>query len=141
MTRPPKDTTRFEAPARASRCSGGGGSRAGGVILRGSRAGNGAVAWLRTVDTVASGAWPLLQRGDTVSLRGATVAVRYMVKEMAHGFTLDSGSVAVRRNGRVLTVVARGVGLESAITGRVWLEASFDAVPIGADTVPCRPRP
>jgi hypothetical protein len=99
------------------------------------------VAWLRTGDTVASGAWPVLQRGDTMSPRGATVAVRYMVKDLPHGVTLDSGSVAVRRNGGVLTVVARGVGLESAITGRVSLEASFDAVPIGADSVPCRPRP
>lgn len=97
--------------------------------------------WLRTGDTIASGAWPVLQRGDTVSPRGATVAARYMVKEMAHGFTLDSGSVDLRRDDRGLTVVARGVGLESAITGRVWLQASFEAVPIGADTVPCRPRP
>jgi len=99
------------------------------------------VVWLRAADAVASGAWPVLQRGDTLSPRGATVAVRYMVKEMSHGFTLDSGSVDVRRDDSVLMVVARGSGLESVITGRVWLQASFDAVPVGADTVPCRPRP
>lgn len=141
VTRPPKDTTRFEAPARASRCSGRDSSRIHGVLLRGSRTGNGVVIWLRSPDTVASGAWPLLQRGDTASPRGATVAVRYMVKEIPHGLTLDSGAVDVRRDDRGLTVVARGAGLESAIMGRVRLEASFDPVPLGTDTVPCRPNP
>ena len=143
VTRPPSDTTRFEAAARASRCSGGDSTpaRGWGIFLRGSRAGNGVAVWLRSPDTVANGAWPMLQRGDTVSPRGATVAVRYMVKEMPHGFALDSGAVDVRADGRGLTVTARGVGLESAIAGRAFLQAWFEAVPLGADTVPCRPKP
>lgn len=145
VTRPPKDTTRFEAPAHASRCApidSGPARRVGvGVLLRGARAGSGVVVWLRAPDTIASGPWPVLQRGDTATPRGATVAVRYMVKDLPHGFTLDSGSVDVRRDGRLLTVAARGAGLESAVMGRVTLHASFDAVALERDTVPCQPRP
>jgi len=96
--------------------------------------------WLRGSGggSPAAGPWPLLQRGDTVSPRGATVGVRYMMKDVARGFTLDSGGVEVRATGPVLTVVARGTGLETAAAGRVALEASFDAVPFETDTVSCR---
>jgi len=86
----------------------------------------------------AAGPWPLLQRGDTVSPRGATVGVRYMMKDVARGFALDSGVVEVRATGAVLTVVARGTGLETAAAGRVAVEASFDAVPLETDTASCR---
>ena len=138
VTRPPKDTVRFQAPARASRCGDAPGS---GVLLQGSTGGNGVIVWLRTADSVVSGTWPLLQRGDTISSRGATVAVRFMVGDIAHGAPLDSGAVEVRENTRLLTVVARGTGLEPTVAGRVTLEATFDRVALDADTVPCRPKP
>jgi len=82
-----------------------------------------------------------LQRGDTVSPHGATVGVRYMMGDAAHGLPLDSGTVEVRRAGGVLTIVARGTALDASAAGRVGLEASFDAVPLEADSVSCRPRP
>src|SRR5439155_26850084 len=101
VIRPPKDTIRFEAPARARRCSAGPGSV--GMLLQGSTGGNGVILWLRAGrgggDSLAAGPWPLLQRGDTVSPRGATVAVRYMLNEVAHGLPLDSGAVEVRQTG------------------------------------------
>jgi hypothetical protein len=135
---PHKDTIRFEAPARAKRCSGGTGSA--GLLVQGSSEGNGVVVWLRGsgADALGGGPWPLLQRGDTVSLRGASVGVRYITKEVAHGFALDSGAVDVRDAGGVITVVVRGTGLETMAAGRVALEASFDAVPLEADTASCR---
>ena len=135
---PRQDTVRFEAPARARPCSSGSGKE--GLLLQGSAGGNGVILWLRGSGggSPAAGPWPLLQRGDTVSPRGATVGVRYMMKDVARGFTLDSGVVEVRATGAVLTVVARGTGLETAAAGRVTLDASFDAVPLATDTVSCR---
>jgi hypothetical protein len=140
VTRPPRDTIRFEAPAHARRCGG-----RGGLLVQGSSDGNGVVVWLRAggeaADSPANGPWPLLQRGDTVSPHGATVGVRYMMGDVARGLPLDSGTVEVRRAGGVLTIVARGTALDASAAGRVGLEASFDAVPLEADTVSCRPRP
>lgn len=134
VTRPPKDTVRFTAPARASRCNAG-----PGLLLQGSTGGNGVAIWLRSPDSSASRPWPLLQRGDTVSPRGATVGVRFVVGDVAHGLSLDSGSVAVVGAASALTVMASGTGLEGA-AGRVAVQATFAAVPVGPDTVPCRPR-
>jgi len=115
------------------------------MLLQGSTGGNGVILWLRAGrgggDSLAAGPWPLLQRGDTVSPRGATVAVRYMLNEVAHGLPLDSGAVEVRQTGAVVTVVARGTGLETMAAGRVALEASFDAVALETVTVSCRPGP
>ena len=139
VARPHQDTIRFEVPAGAKRCSSASG--AWGLLLQGSRGGNGVVVWLRGrgADALAPGPWPLLQRGDSVSPRGATVGVRYMASDVAHGLVLDSGAVVVRDTGRIVALVARGAGLEPAAGGRVALEASFDAVPLEADTVSCRP--
>jgi hypothetical protein len=97
------------------------------------------VVWLRTRDSLVSGTWQLLQRGDTVSPRGATVGARFMVGDVAHGVALDSGAVVVARTGGAFSVTASGTGLEVA-AGRVTVDASFDAVPIEPDTVSCVPR-
>jgi hypothetical protein len=140
VARPPKDTIRFEAPAGASRCGGDTGS----VLLLASTGGSGVIVWLRRGaggDSAAAGPWSLLQRGDTVSRRGAMVGLRYMMDQVAHGLSLDSGAVEVEEAARVLTVVVRGTGVETRASGRIALEASFDAVPLGTDTVSCRPRP
>ena len=138
VTRPPKDTVRFTALAVASQCVGGTGH---GLLVRGSSGGNGAILWLRTPDTLAAGKWPLLQRGDTVSSRGATVGVRFMMGDVAHGVALDSGEVTVTALRPSVTVVVRGAGLAVSAAGRVAAEVAFDAVPVGADTVSCRFRP
>jgi hypothetical protein len=97
------------------------------------------VVWLRTPDSLMAGTWQLLQRGDTVSPRGATVGARFIVGDVAHGVALDSGTVAVGRADGAFSVTASGTGFEVG-AGRVALEASFEAVPVGPDTVPCVPR-
>lgn len=138
VIRPPKDTVRFTAPAIASQCVGGAGH---GLLLRGSSGGNGAILWLRTPDTVAVGTRPLLQSGDTVSPRGATVGIRFMVGDVAHGVALDSGEVTVTALRPSVTLMVHGAGLAVSAAGRVTAEVAFDGVPVGADTVSCRSRP
>jgi hypothetical protein len=46
----------------------------------------------------------------------------------------------VTPSAHALTIYASGTGLEAPI-GRMTLEVTFDAVPVGSDTVPCAPRP
>jgi hypothetical protein len=131
-------TTRFDAPATAMRC---GYSQPGGLLLQGSEGGNGVLVWIRSGDSIAAGEFPLLARGDSSSPYGATVAVRFMSGDLAHGFTLDSGGVSLSSAGGLLSAAARGSGVEVGGRGRVALEASFTSVTLGSDTVPCQVRP
>src|SRR5206468_3140089 len=138
ITRPPRDTLRFVTAAIAEHCG-----RTGrrGLLLQGSERGNGVLIHLRSNDSVASGEFPLLARGDSTTERGAVVAARFMVGDVAHGVTLDSGTVSVIRAGDTLAARARGSGSEVAGTARVTLDASFESVRIGADTLPCAVQP
>jgi hypothetical protein len=113
------------------------------VVLQGASGGNGVLVWLRYRDSLAVGDQPLLQRADTVSPRGAVVAVRFVSGAAAHGVALDSGTVSVTRagRGRRISARARGVGLEPVGAGRVAVDASFDGVPLASDTVPCGVAP
>lgn len=140
-----EDTVRFQAPAAASRC----GRPKFGLLLHGSEGGNGVLIWLRSASPLTAGEFPLLTRADTDALRGATVAVRFGVGEAAHGVTLDSGGVAVTQTEPALSARARGSGLDAVGVGRlaaggagrVALDASFESVPLGADTVACQVQP
>ncbi len=129
---------RFEASASARPC---GGAGTVGVVLQGASGGNGVLVWLRSPDSLAPGDWPVVQRADTAARRGAVVGVRFMVGNIAHGAPLDSGTVAVTRAGALLSVRARGSGLEVTGAGRVDVDASFESVPLGSDTVPCQAKP
>ena len=143
VTRPPRDTVPFDTPASAGRCGrgsgGGGGGR--GVLIRGTQGGNGVLVWLRSGDSLAPGDFPLLERADTVAARGAVVAVRYMLGDVAHGFWADSGAVSVDRRADRLTITARGSGLELGAAGRTSLVASFGSITLASDTVSCQVRP
>jgi hypothetical protein len=138
LTRQGKDTLRIDAPVHGFRCTGPHAQIGGGLVLQGVNGGNGVVVWLRTADSITQGAWPLLQRGDTLSPRGATVAVRFMTGEAAHGAPLDSGTVWVTRADSAVALVARGTGNEAFTSMHMAVEATFDAVPVGSDTVSCR---
>jgi hypothetical protein len=138
VTRPEAEATRFVAPATAARC---GQSKPGGLLLQGSERANGVLVWIRSEDSIPAGEFPLLARGDSSSTQGATVAVRFMIGDLAHGFTLDSGEVSVSSAGGVFSAAARGSGAEVGGRERVALEASFTSVPLGTDTVPCQVRP
>ena len=139
MTRLPKDTVRFEAPATANRC----GRATLGLLLHGSDAGNGVMIWLRPGDSLVRGELSLLPRADSVATRGATVTVRFLLGEVTHGATLDSGAVVVTRAEGPVTLRARGSGVDvgaGGSAGRVGLDASFESVPVGPDTVTCTVR-
>jgi hypothetical protein len=138
--RPPDDTVRFEAPAGASRCGG----RGLGFVLRGIAEENGVMIWLRPGDSLARGELPLLPRAGSATTRGATVAVRFAVGDIVHAVTLDSGAVSVTQADGQLAVTARGSGVDGTgqeAPARVMVDASFDVVPLGSDTVPCQARP
>jgi len=138
MTRQGKDTLRIDAPARAVRCTGPRAQVGGGLLLQGVNGGAGVVVWLRGQDPITVGAWPVLQRGDTLTPRGATVGVRFMMGDIAHGAPLDSGTVWVTRADSAVALVARGTGTETLSATRMAVEATFDAVPVGTDTASCR---
>jgi len=133
---PPQDTVRFTAPASARPCG-----QPGALVARGSAGGNGVLLWLRYRDSLASGDYPVLVRGDTATPPSAVVGVRFMTGALTHGTALDSGVVTVSRAGERLTARARGSGQEVGGARRARVEADFEALVIGRDTVPCRPVP
>jgi len=133
---PPQDTVRFMAPASARPCG-----QPGALVARGSAGGNGVLLWLRYRDSVASGDYPVLVRGDTATAPGAVVGVRFMTGALTHGTALDSGVVTVSRVGERLTARARGSGQEVGGARRARVVADFEALVIGGDTVSCRPIP
>jgi len=110
-------------------------------VLQGARGGNGVLVLLRFADSLAPGEWPLLQRADTAARRGAVAGVRFMVGDIAHGAPLDSGGVSVTRASPVLSVRVQGSGRD--VVGAEWVavDASFEAVPLGAGSVSCVARP
>jgi len=132
---PYADTVRFAVPAVARRCADG---RA--VLLEGAGdRGNGVLVLLRAGDSLGpspSGSFSLLPFGDSTTPRGARVAVRYMTRDVAHGFTLDSGVVEVTVSGAGLSGSVRGTGLEGGTRAR--LDAEYANVPFAPAAVSCR---
>lgn len=147
VVRPPHDTIHFAVPAAAHRCSDGGGEGGGrSLLVQGAdERGNGALVRLRYGDSLASGPVPLIALGDSITPRGANVAVRYMKGDVAHGFSLDSGAVDLtatgKRGGAALAARVRGSGLEGGV--RVAAEVTYAGVPrpSATDSVPCRFQP
>jgi hypothetical protein len=135
VVRPPQDTTRFTVPASARRCHDGRSL----LIEAASRGGSGILLRVKYEDSLTSGTYPVLWPDDTASRRGATVAVRYVVREVASSFVLDSGTVDVQHSGNTLGAHVVGRGVENAI--RMFATADLRAVPLRADTVSCRYQP
>ena len=130
---PPQDTVRFETPASARPCG-----RPGALVAHGSSGGNGVLLWLRYGDSLTSGDYPVVVRGDTATPHGAVIGVRFMTGALTHGTALDSGVVTVSRARDRLTARARGSGQEVGGPRRARVETEFDALVIGGDTVSCR---
>ena len=95
------------------------------------------LVWLRSGDSLAAGDFPLLERGDTVAARGAVVAARFMLGDVAHGLWADSGTVSVGRRSGGVRITARGTGVEVGTTARSSLVASFEAIALDSDSVSC----
>jgi hypothetical protein len=124
-------------PATAHHCTDG---RA--VLLEAAdQHGNGMLALVRYGDSLRTGPVPLILLGDSLTPRGANVAVRYMKTDVAYGLSLDSGSVDVTAAGDVIAAHVRGSGLQGG--ARVAVDAVYGGVPRPAadDTVPCRYQP
>lgn len=103
-----------------------------------SPAGNGVLIRLIYGDSLVSGDYRIVTAGENTT-RGAQVGVRYMVRDVAHSFVVDSGSVEVRRGRRDLDARGAGSGIEAGIRTRVAVE--YADVPMAADTVRCRSEP
>jgi hypothetical protein len=131
VVRAQRDTVRFATPAVARPCRGG-----RSLLLEGaSELGQGVLVLVRFGDSLDSGTIPLVLLGDTITPRGADVAVRYMMEDASHGFALDSGGVELRPTRDSVGARVHGTGLENGMP--MALEAEYAAVPFAADTVPC----
>ena len=137
-----RDSIRFETPASLRRCG-----AARGFVFEGELRGNGVLLWLRGDTSLRGGRYPVLPRGDTLTPRGAVVAVRFMIGDMAHGLTLDSGWVTVATGGgeaeqRGASAAVAGAGLEATAGRRVGVAAEFtNTTPASAgDSARCETR-
>ncbi len=130
-----RDTTRFDVPALAQACAEG-----SGVLLSGARTGNGVLLLVLPGDSELGGTYRARARGDTAG-RGALIAARGLVGDVARGVALDTGEVRVAvSDGRIsATAHGSGIGVPGAV--RVSLEATFDGVAPPRDSVPCRVEP
>ena len=128
---PPKDTVRLSLPASTSWCSG-----RGAVVLESlSPEGSGVLVRIRYRDSLASDSLPIVTPEDTTTIPAAVVGVRFFLHETPHGYSLDSGTVRVRRTGRTIAVIGSGTGVESAI--RIHARVAARDVPLGTDSVSC----
>lgn len=130
------DTVRFEVPVTAQTCGGG-----MGVLVHGERRGLGVLVWLRGGVQADTGTYRLSTRGDTAAPRGVIAAVRYMVGDVAHGFTVDDGTATVVSPAPSLRLRVSGRGLENMPAGRGIADLELDGVSVVADTVPCEVQP
>lgn len=134
---PPRDTIRFSLPAVSHRC------RDGHSLLleAADPQGYGVLARLHFGDSLIAGSYPIAAPGDSVTIPASQVAVRYLLRDVSHGFAVDSGSVSLQRDGRTVTAHIRGSGLENAIRTPTWID--FRDVPLSPppDTVPCTYAP
>jgi hypothetical protein len=137
VLRPQHDSVSFAVPAVARACS-----DARSLLLEGAdEHGNGVLVRLRYGDSLVPGPFPLIALGDSITPRGASVAVRYMKGDVAHGLALDSGAVDLTTTGDALTARLHGSGLEGGV--RVATDAAYVGVrrPSSADTISCRSQP
>jgi len=122
---PPHDTVRFSVPATTHRCT-----EVHTLLIEGfGPEGSGVLVRLHYRDSLGSASYRAVPPGDTTA-PGAVVAVRYLLRESAHGFTFDTGSVQVTRAGDKLGGRMQGSGIENAI--RTPTEIVYHDVPMPA---------
>lgn len=131
-----RDTVRFAAPAVARHCGGG-----PDLLIEGVNAGSGVLLWLRPGDSEPAGAYRYASPTDSAGPRTAVAAVRYVLNDVARGFTVDSGSLEVARGDGRLGVRVRGSGLTLPGGMRVAVAADFEGVPMPRDSVSCEREP
>ena len=108
--------------------------------------GTGVLVRLRYRDSVVTAAYRIIVPRDTTT-PGATVAVRYLLRDMAHAFFFDTGTVQLRREGgkgggsAKISGRIEGSGIENAIRTPTRIE--YHDVPLArpTDTVFCVAQP
>jgi hypothetical protein len=98
--------------------------------------GSGVLVLLHFRDSLVSASYPVVVPGDTAT-PGAVVTVRYLLRDVSHGFVFDSGAVQVRRAGDKVSGRADGTGVENAIRTPTHIEYHDVALPARTDTMPC----
>jgi hypothetical protein len=134
---PPRDTVRFALTATARYC----GDRRSLLLESISPQGMGVLARLHYGDSLIAGSYPITAPGDSVTIPGAQVAVRYLVRDVTHGFAVDSGSAQLQLSAGTISVHIDASGLENAIRTPTWIDFREVPLPARADTVPCRYQP
>lgn len=136
VTRLPKDTAQFALPVAAYRCTDG---RA--LLLQAAApGGNGVLVRLQYGDSLAPGVYPIVTPGDT-GTRGAMVAIRYVIREAARSFWLDSGAVDFTRTAPALDAAITGAGIDAAFRASTVVQIEDVPVPLPSDTIQCRYEP
>lgn len=136
ITRLPKDTAQFALPVTAYHCTGG---RA--LLLQATAPeGDGVLVRLHYGDSLTTGVYPIVTPGDT-GTRGAMVALRYVLRDAARSFWLDSGTVNLTRTAPALDASIAGAGIDAAFRASSMIEINDVPAPLPADTVQCRYEP
>lgn len=104
--------------------------------------GSGVLVRLRYRDSLVTATYPIIVPRDTTT-PGATVAVRYLLRDVAHAFFFDSGTVQLRREGGSAKISGRieGSGIENAIRTPTRIEYHDVRLAPPADTVSCVAQP
>jgi len=133
---PAHDTVRFALPARTHRCT----EPRTLVIEAIGPDGSGVLVRLHYADSLVSRSYRVVPPGDT-SAPGAVVAVRYLLREAAHGFSFDSGTVQVGRKGDKIGGRIQGSGIENAIRTPSRIDYHDLVLPGASDTMSCAYQP
>jgi hypothetical protein len=129
---PPRDTIRFSLPATMHRCRDGRTLLIEAVVPEGS----GVLVRLQSRDSVISGSYRIAAPGDTRP-QSAVVVVRYLNRDVSRGFSFDSGTVVVTRDGSTVGGHIEGSGVENGIRTPTRIDYRHVPLPQQADTVPC----
>ena len=131
-----RDSVRFELPLAVNQCGSG-----RGLLFHGAARGQGILAWVRAAGAIDTGSYPLLTRGDSVTPRGATVAIRYVTADISHGLIVDNGLLQIAAARPPISARVRGVGLEPKEAEQFEVEITVSGVVSMGDTVTCRAQP
>jgi len=129
---PPRDTIRFSLPAATHRCSAG----RSFILEAVSPEGSGVLMRLHYLDSLVTASYPIVMPGETTTA-GATVAVRYLLRDVGHAFVFDTGSVELRREGTKIDGRIQGAGMEAGIRTPTRIEYHDVSLPLASDSVSC----
>jgi len=129
--RGPKDSTAFAAADVAHFCKG------NGVLFDAISGANGVLAWVRGPSALTPGTYPLLGRADSSTPRGALVAVRFILHDIAHGFPVDSGVLTLTTAGPTYRARIQGSGTDLGLATKSTVDITIDSIKPRSDTLAC----